>query len=109
MRRIATDLIVLAAIITAGCDSPFFTLDATVTDCATQAPLAGVGAVLRFDNEEEIRWRTDEDGKLHIEANSLESETATLTLTKQGYQGGWRQYLGDPNGPVDICLEPIVP
>ena len=109
MRPIATDLIVLAAIITAGCDSPFFTLDATVTDCATQAPLADVTAVLHFDNEEEVRWHTNEDGKLHIEANSLESAAAILTLTKHGYQDGWYPYTGDPDRQIDICLEPIVP
>ena len=41
--------IVVAAIVAAGCDT-FFTIDATVTDCTTQAPLADVTAVLHLDD-----------------------------------------------------------
>jgi hypothetical protein len=35
--------------------------------------------------------------------------TATLTLTKTDYQTWSRQYRGNPDGPVDICLDPTGP
>jgi len=108
---LALALIVVAAIVAAGCDT-FFTIDATVTDCTTQAPLADVTAVLHLDDgfgEEDQTRITGADGKLHIVINEPDSVTATLTLTKTGYQTWSHQYRGNPDGPIDICLDPTGP
>jgi len=108
---LALALIVVAAIVAAGCDT-FFTIDATVTDCTAQAPLADVTAVLHLDDgfgEEDQTRITGADGKLHIVMNEPDSVTATLSLTKTDYQTWLRQYRGNPDGPVDICLDPTGP
>ena len=108
---LALALIVVAAIVAAGCDT-FFTIDATVTDCTTQAPLADVTAVLHLDDgvgEEDHTQITGADGQLHIRMNEPAGVTATLTLTKADYQTWSHQYRGNPAGRVDICLDPIGP
>lgn len=108
---LALALIVVAAIVAAGCDT-FFTIDVTVTDCGTQAPLAEVTAVLHLVDgfgEEDHTGITGEDGKLHIVMNEPAGVTATLTLTKTGYQTWSHQYQGNPDGPLAICMDPIGP
>jgi hypothetical protein len=108
---LAIAVIVVAAILAAGCDT-FFTLDATVTDCTTRAPLAGVTAVLHLDDgfgEEDHTQVTGEDGKIHVVMNEPDSVTATLTLSKDGFQTLSRTFAGNPPGPVEICLDPAGP
>jgi hypothetical protein len=108
---LAIAVIVVAALLAAGCDT-FFTLDATVTDCTTQAPLAGVTAVLHLDDgfgEDDHTEVTDADGKIHIGMNEPDGVTATLTLSKDGFQTLSRQFVGAPRAPVEICLDPAGP
>jgi len=95
----------------AACDT-FFTLDATVVACDTLRPLEGVQATLHLDDgfgEEDHVATTAADGQLHLVMNEPDHVTATLTLTKDGYQDWSRQYRGDPPAPLTICLSPLAP
>ena len=107
---LALALIVVAAIVAAGCSS-WFTLEATVKECFTRAPLAGVTAVLRRSDGggKDHTQITGDDGKLHIVMDEAAYVTATLTLTKPGYQTWSHEYVGEPDEPIPICLDPIEP
>ena len=41
--------------------------------------------------------------------NEPDSVTATLTLTKDGFETRSQQFVGNPPAPVEICLDPAGP
>ena len=92
------------------CDT-FFVLDATVVACDSMQPLEGVAATLHLDaggyGEEDHIAVTAADGELHLVMNEPDRVTATLTLSKDGYQDWSHQYKGAPETAVTICLPPV--
>jgi hypothetical protein len=109
MRGLARCLLLLPGLLAlASCDT-FFRIDATVTACDTGAPLEGVAVVSHLDQgfgEEDHHLTTDAAGRFHLVLNEPDGVTATLTLTKVGYQTWTHQYQGQPTPPVAICLDP---
>jgi hypothetical protein len=105
-----TPILAAATLLLSACDR-FFTIEAVVTDCGTQAPLAGVKATLKLDRgvgEPDLTKDTRPDGRLHMLMNEPPTAWATLKLERPGYQPWTRQFQGSPRErPLRICLEGI--
>ena len=110
MLRVGRALVPLVAptFLGGSCDT-FFTIDATVTACDTQEPLAGVGVTTHLHGgfgEEGHHATTDADGHFNIRLNEPSDADVTVTLEKSGYTTWSRRYDGQPEHHVEICLEP---
>jgi hypothetical protein len=101
-------VIAMGALLLVACDR-FFTIEAVVTDCATEAPVSSVKATLKLDRgigEPDRTCDTGPDGRLHIVMNEPPSSWATLKLEKASYQPWARQFQGSPSErPLRICLQ----
>jgi hypothetical protein len=98
----------------AGCDT-FFGMRGTVTDCASAAPLPGVGIDVHVDDGFGDRMEslpnvatTNATGTYKFDINDPNSTWATLTFHLDGYTSLTPpQFRGhhqrDP--PVDVCLD----
>src|SRR2546425_1416021 len=99
-RRMTRESAVVAVgvLLLMACDR-FFTVEAIVTDYATQVPVSGVKATLKLDRgvgEPDRTADTGPDGRLHILMNEPPSAWATLKLEKASYQSWTRQFQGSP-------------
>jgi len=101
-------VVAICVMLLMACDR-FFTIEAIVTDCATQVPVSGVKVTLKLDRgvgEPDRTGDTGPDGRLHILMNEPPSSWATLKLEKASYQPWTRQVQGSPSErPVRICLQ----
>ena len=107
--------ILLAALALAGCDT-FFGVQGRVTDCETDAPLAGVVVDVQVDRGFRDRMQsipsaaeTDADGKYAVHLNEPERSWVTLTFHRDGYlsltspQIKGHEYR---DAAYDLCLAP---
>ena len=103
-------VVAVGVLLLIACDR-FFSIEAIVTDCATQVPVSGVKATLKLDRgvgEPDRTADTGPDGRLRILMNEPLSAWATLTLEKAGYRSWTRQFQGTPSErPVRICLQKL--
>ena len=103
-------VVAVGVLLLIACDR-FLTIEAIVTDCATQVPVSGVKATLKLDRgvgEPDRTGDTGFDGRLRILMNEPSSAWATLTLEKASYQSSTKQFQGTPSErPVRICLQKL--
>ncbi len=110
--------ILLAALALPACDT-FFGMRGQVTDCATDAPLVGVGIDVQVDRGYQDRMvslpdyaMTDAAGNYAVHLNEPERSWVTLTFHFVDYESFTSpQFKGHAydDAPYDMCLTPSLP
>ena len=101
----------LCAVLTS-CSDCFFELEGDVVECGTTTPVPGATVSVHIDNGIHgmrtlpTTFTTDDDGVFKVTTDGSEvcSATATLTLTKDGFDPLQKQFQGVPKTDAELCM-----
>ena len=96
----------------AACADCFFTMRGHLVECGTSTPVPGASISVHIDERSreartlEKTFVTDEAGTFNVSTNGTEycSATATLTITKQGFDQLQKQFKGVPKTDPELCM-----
>jgi hypothetical protein len=96
-------------LVASGCDR-FFEVQGTVSDCATNAPIAAATVVAQVDPsyaDESKSYETTTEGRYLVHLNKPPSAPVTITFSKTGFAEVARHFDGIPTTPyiADVCLQ----
>jgi len=107
----AAALACLCAVLTS-CADCFFTMKGHVVECGTTTPVPGATVSVHIDDGIHgmrtlpTTSTTDDDGVFKVTTDGTEvcSATATLTLTKDGFDPLQKPFQGAPKNDTELCL-----
>jgi hypothetical protein len=108
-------LIACVGLFLPSCADCFFEVDGKLTDCSTNAPVAGATITVRIENGLHgqrtlpATFVTDSAGAFMVHSDGTETcgTLATLMFRKDGYSPLDTQVEGGPSTHLEVCMSPV--